>query len=290
MSAPTTMTEQQPARVEQSDSPLRHVYLLDDLTGLIPTLPRAQELDAASVAEAVGAVRRCVLTVAGLIDLDHIAVELISWEHALAEFLARTPTLPAHDVAVVIGSGGKRFADQLEEQGHRLAGRLDVPAAKILSDSSDAFFSEHHVLNRDGTALTVAVPRGTERVLVVDDCVQTGGTLTAVAEAAGVTGGSVVTLVCNEFTRRRREADGWAIDFGTLLPGETYPMSYATDLFCVRDFLVDTAVRFADGTSTSYSSGGDWLSFLHGSRAEEARAHWTRTRDLLADLGLLAQI
>ena len=133
------------------------------------------------------------------------------------------------------------------------------------------------------------VPSGSTRVLVVDDCVQTGGTLTAVAEAAGVTSGSVVTLVCNEFTRRRRESDGWTIDFGTLLPGETYPMSYATDLFCVRDFLVDTAVRFADGTSTSYSSGGDWLSFLHGTRAEEARSHWTRTRDPLADLGLLTR-
>lgn len=290
MSAPTTVTEQQPALAAESESPLRHVYLLDDLTWLIPALPRAAELGPEKVALALGAVRRCVLNVAGLIDLDHIAVELISWDHALAEFLARTPTLPAHDVAIVIGSGGRRFADQLEERGHRLAGRLDVPAAKILSDSGDAFFSEHHVLSRDGGPLTVAVPRGSERVLVVDDCVQTGGTLTAVAEAAGVTSGSVVTLVCNEFTRRRREADGWAIDFGTLLPGETYPMSYATDLFCVRDFLVDTAVRFADGTSTSYSSGGDWLSFLHGPRAEEARSHWMRTRDVLADLRLLEQI
>ncbi|WP_405659908.1 phosphoribosyltransferase [Streptomyces sp. NBC_01166] len=287
----SAVTEQQAAApAGEGLSPLRHVYLLDDLTGLIPTLPRARELGEEAVAEAVGAVRRCVLNVAGLIDLDHIAVELISWDHALAEFLARTPTLPAHDVAIVIGSGGRRFADQLEEQGRRLAGRLDVPAAKILSDSGDAFFSEHSVLSRDGTPLEVVVPSGSTRVLVVDDCVQTGGTLTAVAEAAGVTSGSVVTLVCNEFTRRRRESDGWTIDFGTLLPGETYPMSYATDLFCVRDFLVDTAVRFADGTSTSYSSGGDWLSFLHGTRAEEARSHWTRTRDLLDDLRLLDQI
>ncbi|MFF2191441.1 hypothetical protein [Streptomyces sp. NPDC058157] len=286
----TTATQQQPAVPAEDRSPLRNVYLLDDLTGLIPTLPRARELGPDAVARAVGAVRRCVLNVAALIDLDHIAVELISWDHALAEFLARTPTLPAHDVAVVIGSGGRRFADQLEQQGHRLAGRVDVPAAKILSDSGDAFFSEHHVLSRDGSALEVVLPGHKERVLVVDDCVQTGGTLTAVADAAGVTSGSVVTLVCNEFTRRRREADGWAIDFGTLLPGETYPMSYATDLFCVRDFLVETAVRFADGTSTSYASGGDWLAFLHGTRAEEARAHWTRTRDLLDDLGLLGQI
>lgn len=148
----SAVTEQQAAApAGEGLSPLRHVYLLDDLTGLIPTLPRARELGEEAVAEAVGAVRRCVLNVAGLIDLDHIAVELISWDHALAEFLARTPTLPAHDVAIVIGSGGRRFADQLEEQGRRLAGRLDVPAAKILSDSGDAFFSEHSVLSRDGT-------------------------------------------------------------------------------------------------------------------------------------------
>ena len=102
----SAVTEQQAAApAGEGLSPLRHVYLLDDLTGLIPTLPRARELGEEAVAEAVGAVRRCVLNVAGLIDLDHIAVELISWDHTLAEFLARTPTLPAHDVAIVIGSG-----------------------------------------------------------------------------------------------------------------------------------------------------------------------------------------
>lgn len=289
MSASSTDVDDVPVAEIVDSSPLESIYLFDDLTGLLPSLP----LDAATVRSLTGRVRQSLFDVVGLVELDRIAVEVFSWEHALAEFLARTPALPPHDVAIVLGAGGARFARQLEDRGLALAGRLDVPAAKILSDSGNAFFSEHHVLQRDGSPLAVdasaALAEGA-RILVVDDCVQTGGTLAAVAEAAGVRSGAVATLVCNEFTRRRREDDGWSIAYGTLLPGETYPMSYATDLFCVRDFVVPTAVRFADGTSTSYSSGGDWLAYLHGERAEEARAIWQGLTEAFAAAGVLEEL
>jgi hypothetical protein len=194
-------------------------------------------------------------------------------------------TAPAH--TIVIGDGGARLADVVESWGYPLPARVDVPAAKILSDSTQAFYSPHVIGQRNRGSLRV--PEGGDGpVLVLDDCVQTGMTFDAVVAEAGVTGGAVVTGICNEATLERLTAAGWEVTYGVLLPGPTYPESYSTDLFCIRDFVATDAVRFADGTSTSYSSGGDWLNILYGdaTTAEAVRSGWLALAHELAEAGI----
>lgn len=269
------------------------VYLLDDLSTRVQERALAIGLDPAMLGHLLAAVRRTTLTAAAAFPLGQVSVEVLTWEHVLDSLRVRLgPLVPSGlSSTLILGDGGARLATTLESWGLALPERVDVPVAKILSDPGNAFYSPHQIGQRDRGPLEVKTHRTAGKTLVIDDCIQTGMTFDAVLAATGpgdVVGGSVITGICNEATLKRLHASGWSVYYGVLLPGPTYPDSYATDLFCVRDFVTTDAVRFADGTSTSYSSGGDWLTVLYGSTevAETVRAAWVGLAELLARAGV----
>ena len=246
------------------------VYLLDDLSGRVAVRGADSGLAPDVVADLVADVRNTTLRAAAAFPLGAVSVELLSWQHVLDSLRVRLGSVASSaegfDATLVLGEGGARLAVDLAAWGCSLPERHDVAVAKVLDEPDNAFYSPHSIARRDREPLQPpAAPLGRARLLVVDDCVQTGMTFDEVVRVSGVRPGRVVTGLCNEATLRRLEEAGWEVVYGVLLPGPTYPDSYETDLFCVRDFVVEDAVRFSDGSSTSYSSGGDWLEVLYGS-------------------------
>ncbi|MDI6104310.1 hypothetical protein QLQ12_37530 [Actinoplanes sp. NEAU-A12] len=270
---------------------VQSVYLLDDLSDRIRERAHSAGLGPSETSTLLAAARRTTLEAAAAFPLGEVSVDLITWEHVTESLRVRLGSLPAPSVTaetLVLGDGGARLASIIEAWGIRLPGRVEIPVAKVLEDPANAFYSPHHIRQRDRKPLAVGTVSNAGELIVVDDCVQTGMTFDAVAAATGARSGSIITGICNEATLGRLRADGWTVHYGVLLPGPTYPDSYSTDLFCVRDFVVTDAVRFADGSSTSYSSGGDWLELLYGDpqAAETVRAAWMELAELLAGAGV----
>jgi hypothetical protein len=160
--------------------------------------------------------------------------------------------------------------------------RTDVAAARVLEDPENAFYSPHRIAHRDRSDLgrPVELPGGA-RPLVIDDCVHTGTTFDEVVRITRARPGRLITGLCNEMTLRRLERSGWDVVYGVLLPGPVYPESYETDLYCVRDFVVEDAVRFADGSSSSFASGGNWCEVLYGESGASVAQDWLRLADRL---------
>lgn len=267
------------------------VYLLDDLSERVVADAARRGLPRQVADDLVADVRATTLRAAAAFPLGQVSVEIISWAHvcdSLRTRLRSAPPAPA-DVTLVLGEGGARLASALQEWGHQLPGRVDLSVAKVLDDPDNAFYSDHRIAQRDRGPLD-ALPASARdaRPLVVDDCVQTGMTFDEVVRVCGARAGTVVTGLCNEATLARLGEAGWEVVYGVLLPGATYPESYETDLFCVRDFVVEDAVRFADGSSTSYSSGGDWLEVLYGSPevGSTVSADWQRLAATLQRAGV----
>jgi hypothetical protein len=260
------------------------VYLIDDLSGRVASHAAGGVIGPDLAAELVADVRATTLRAAAAFPLGRVAVELISWEHVLDSLRLRLDGLACADldVTLVVGRGGSRLAADLALWGTAFPERRDVAAARVLEDPNDAFYSPHRIAHRDRSDLSGSVGLGPgARALVIDDCVHTGTTLDEVVRISDVRPGRLITGLCNETTLGRLERIGWEVVYGVLLPGQTYPESYETDLYCVRDFVVEDAVRFADGSSTSFASGGNWCEVLYGAAGAAVASDWLRLADRL---------
>ncbi|MFC4506702.1 MULTISPECIES: hypothetical protein [Streptomyces] len=280
-------------------TPIARLYFFDDLTYHLRRICRAQQLpDADTNRLLTTAVDRVHQALAGL-DPAHQSAVQVTWEHActqLAFDLHRSGA--SFDLLVSQGCNGQHAGDSLLAEFTTAydrplaAATANVRSTHLLTDPADAFHSDFRIAASSGapldeqcrTALGPALSKhqgNTEplRVAVFDDCIQTGQGTQAVTEhliKALPTGQAAeihtIGFIACQATQQRFAERGWHPAQGVLLPGATYPDSWDTDIYFLKDLILNNAIRYTNNTSEAYIDNPEWMKKIFA-RDPAAAAH-----------------
>ncbi|MGW0708939.1 hypothetical protein ACWD4G_23820 [Streptomyces sp. NPDC002643] len=299
-----------------SRQPIRHLYFFDDLTYHLRRISRSQRLSATDTAELLTTAADHTGQALAALDPARQDAVLVTWDHActqLAWDLAHHAA--AHsgfDLLVSQGCNGQYAADALLAEFTAAYGRplaaatANVRSTHLLTDPADAFHSDFRIAVSSGPSLdnqcrtavapVLVPPRDPAqrlRIAVFDDCIQTGQGTQAVTEhllKALPAGGNIeihtIGFIACQATQQRFTERGWHPAQGVLLPGQTYPASWDTDIYFLKDLILGNAIRYTDGTSQAYIDNPAWMEKIFARNPDTATAALDGLRTALTDSGI----
>lgn len=294
-------------------TPIASLYLFDDLTYHLRRISRDQQLpehDTNRLLTTAG--DRVHQALAGLDPARQSAVQ-VTWSHActqLAWDLNRSGA--AFDLLVSQGCNGQYAADSLLAEFTTTYQRplatttANVRSTHLLTDPDDAFHSDFRIAVSSGapldhqcrTALEQALPSRRDaaeplRIAVFDDCIQTGQGTQAVTEhlvkalpAGQAAEIHTIGFIACQATQQRFAERGWHPAQGVLLPGATYPDSWDTDIYFLKDLILDNAIRYTNNTSQAYIDNPDWMSRIFARDPAAATQALSSLRTALTEHGI----
>lgn len=297
-----------------SGSPIRRLYLFDDLTAHVERIAPACGLEAERLADVVSTIRETLLTVMACVDRRHQTVMVVDWEHACAQLSFYLGTQGrAYDVVISQGANGQYGADDLdrrhrERYGGRVLGRhANVRVTHFYEERADPFYSDitlgvsrgrplDEQCREAAAAATDTFGGGSEpvRIAVFDECIATGHSTETVADAVAAAIGEdvpheleVLAFVGSEGSLRRLAGRGWTTWAGVVLPGAFMPVEWDVDLHLVRDQVLTDALRFADGTTQAPFEAEGWYERIFVADPRRAADAFRELRAFLGAEGLL---
>ncbi len=288
---------------------IKHLYVFDDLTHHVRRLTSSSGTSA-EAADALRGVGRYLNQALACLDPSRQDLTLSTWDGAaiqLAWELADRGV--AYDLLVSQGCNGGYASDTLQEVFRRDHGRdLSEQAANVrvthyLSDRTDAFYSGFEIGVSKGAGLAeqcreavARIPKHDRvpRIAVIDDCIQTGkGTEAVVNELLALRPEAQIStlgFIACQATQDGFHRRGWRPVQGVLLRGETYPVSWDTDVYFTKDWILTNAIRFEDGTSHAYIDEPEWMAKIFGGDAQGATDALRALAEMLKDRGLYEQL
>lgn len=288
---------------------IKHLHIFDDLTHHVCRLA-GNRMSAAQTAAVLRRTGRHLSAALACLDWADQDYALSTWEGAAIELAWELADRDAQfDLLVSQGCNGGYAADTLLDSFARKHGRplaaasANVRVTHYLDDRDDAFYSSFEIGVSAGAPLAdqcrIALDQTsgmTERpvIAVIDDCIQTGqGTRAVVEELLALRPDAAIwTLgfIACEATQNGFRNLGWRPVQGVLLRGETYPASWDTDVYFTKDWILENAIRFRDGTSCAYIDDAGWMAQIFGAEPGAATIALRELRDELAGNGLYEEL
>lgn len=298
------------------ESPIRHLYLFDDLSFHIKRIGIAQGISVSTLEETLETVWQRLLDSFKCIDHRRTDFNLINWEHACAQlaFELKNREL-TYDVMVSQGCNGEYALADLNEQfansyGCRVTEHAtNIRLTHLLEDPSNPFYSAFKIGVSKGAPAEQQIRdvadeiaerfdrRKTRvRVALFDDCIGTGTSAKYLAqrlrhdlEGRAEIALDIVAFVGNESAMYMFQKMGFGTHVGTLFRGKVYPEAWAWDIYFLKDQFLSNALRYTDGTSKSYMAGG-WYDKIFAADPERATRMYEEIASLLAKQGILSAL
>lgn len=312
------ITPEQRRRLDGScGSPIRRLYLFDDLTAHVQRVARERGVEGERLADVVSRIRETLLTAMGCVDRRHQTVMVVDWEHACGQLSFYLATHGrAFDAVISQGANGQYGAVDLDRRHRERYGRpimdrhTNVRVTHFYEERADPFYSDitlgvsrGHALDeqcRDAAAtVTSGYDGGSEpvRIAIFDECIATGHSTETVADAVAAALGDdvpyqleVLAFVGSEESLRRLAGRGWPTWAGVVLPGAFMPVAWDVDLHLVRDQVLTDALRFADETTQAPYEAEGWYERIFVADPDRAADAFKELRAFLDGEGLLQSL
>lgn len=292
-------------------SPLRHLYFFDDLSYHLKRIAAEQNIDERKTEKVLSDVWDLILEAMKCLDHRKVDFNLFNWDHACAQLADELNTdRKFYDIIVSQGCNGEYALANLNATYIRSfnedlsAHCVNVRLAHILDDPTDPFYSSFKIGCSRGAPLDDQIAVATDlareiakvrnssvRIAVFDDCIQTGEGTKYVAEKIRQQLGNdigysldLIGFIGCEAVMRRFRASGYDTHIGVLLRGKAYPEAWAWDVYFLKDQIITSAVRFADGTSVPYMAGG-WYDKIFAGNPARATEVFHQIHEVLSGSG-----